>query len=565
MKNAPDGGDAVLQAFRDLGIDYVMASPGSEWGPVWEALAQQQLSNEPGPEYLSCAHETLAVDLAMGYTAMTGRMQAVMLHAGVGLLQGSLGVEGARRGAIPMLIVSGEALSFGDDPDVDPGFQWQALLNQVGGPQRLLEPLTKWAQQAGSTATLHEQLVSAGELAQRTPRAPVYMTVPIEVMMRPWHPPEATRIPPPAPKLAAAGEDIEAVAEMLLAAERPAIITEEAGRDPAGRDALVALAERLAIPVVDGRFAFYANFPKDHPLYQGAGRPALIDEADLVLTVGCRQPWYPLSDAPKRARIVAVDDTPFRDHMVYQPSRAERFLEGDIATNLSHLARVLGEAGTDRDAVEARAAQWEAASEARRRADRDVETAAMQADAISPALLAGALSDAAPEGTIFVDETITHRPAIVRHLRNRGAQSYFRVHGGLGQAMGVALGTKLAAGDRPVVTLLGDGTFLYNPAVQALALARTRGLATLTVVWNNHGYNAMRKDQRGYYPDGVAVRNDMWLGHSITGFDYAELAKPFDAFGRTITHPHELADALSHAFAALAEGRPAILNVHLDA
>ncbi|MBT3931638.1 MAG: hypothetical protein HOF34_13065, partial [Rhodospirillaceae bacterium] len=49
MKNAPDGGDAVLQAFRNLGIDYVMSSPGSEWGPVWEAMAQQKLSNEPGP------------------------------------------------------------------------------------------------------------------------------------------------------------------------------------------------------------------------------------------------------------------------------------------------------------------------------------------------------------------------------------------------------------------------------------------------------------------------------------------------------------------------------------
>ncbi|MDA0787635.1 MAG: thiamine pyrophosphate-binding protein, partial [Proteobacteria bacterium] len=193
MKNAPDGGDAVLQAFRSLGIDYVMSSPGSEWGPVWEAMAQQKLSNEPGPTYLTCAHETLAVDLAIGYTSITGRMQAVMLHAGVGLLQGALGVEGALRGAIPMVILSGESLSFGEDPEFNPGFQWQALLNQVGSNPRLLEPLVKWSQQAGSVSTVHQQIVSAGELAQRTPRAPVYMSVPIEVMTQPWTPPDALR------------------------------------------------------------------------------------------------------------------------------------------------------------------------------------------------------------------------------------------------------------------------------------------------------------------------------------------------------------------------------------
>ena len=68
MKNISDGGEAVLQGFRSLGVDYVMASPGSEWGAVWEALARQKVGNAKGPTYLSCAHETLAVDLAIGYT-----------------------------------------------------------------------------------------------------------------------------------------------------------------------------------------------------------------------------------------------------------------------------------------------------------------------------------------------------------------------------------------------------------------------------------------------------------------------------------------------------------------
>ena len=565
MKNAPDGGDAVLQAFRSLGIDYVMSSPGSEWGPVWEAMAHQQLNNEPGPTYLTCAHETLAVDLAIGYTSVTGKMQAVMLHTGVGLLQGSLGIEGALRGAIPMVILSGESLSFGDDPNIDPGFQWQAILNQVGSPTRLIEPLVKWAHQTGSVSTMYQTIVTAGEHAQRPQRGPVYLSVPIETMMQPWSPPDTPREPPAAPIVTAMTTDISIICEILCASENPAIITEEAGRNPTGYAALVQLAELLAIPVVEGRFAPYANFPRDHDLYQGPGRPPLIDEADLILTIATRQPWYPMADTPKRARIVNIDETPFRDHVVYQPNQAERFLEGDVPNNLALLVKALGQAELNTDKIAARRAHWAEAKAASTRTKQDAVRAAATGATISPALLAATLSETAPQDTIFVDETITHRPALMQNLVSNGPGSYFRVHGGLGQAMGVALGVKLGAPDKTVVTTLGDGTFLYNPAIQALAFARENDLATLTVVFNNHGYNAMRKDQEGYYPDGVAARNDLWLGHPITKFDYAELARPFGAYGATVETPEELPDALADAFAAVAEGRSALLNVLLDA
>jgi len=352
---------------------------------------------------------------------------------------------------------------------------------------------------------------------------------------------------------------------MLLAAENPAIITEESGRTPEGYAALVELAELLSIPVIEGRFAPYANFPKDHPLWLGAGRPPLVDESDLILMIASRQPWYPLANTPKKARIITIDDTPFRDHVVYQPSSAERFLEGDVAANLSLLIEALKTGTIDSDAVSKRRAHWEAAGATRAAEKNAALDDARARDTIAPALLAATLSELAPAGTIFVDETITHRPAIIGHLKTDGPTSYFRVHGGLGQAMGVALGAKLAAPDQMVITTLGDGTFLYNPAVQALAFARTNNLATLTVIFNNHGYNTMRKDQEGYFPDGVAAKNDLWLGHPITEFDYAELANPFGAFGATIETPDELPSTIEAAFAAIAEGRSALLNVVLNA
>ena len=138
-----DGGDAILEALRNLDVDYIISSPGSEWPSVWEALARQKVNEQPGPSYINCWHETLAVAMAHGYTRMTGRMQAVLLHAGVGVLQGSMGIHGAYQSEVPMLVCSGESTTYGEVAEMDPGPQWLRNLSIVGGPNRLVEPFTK--------------------------------------------------------------------------------------------------------------------------------------------------------------------------------------------------------------------------------------------------------------------------------------------------------------------------------------------------------------------------------------------------------------------------------------
>src|SRR5262245_41456941 len=119
MKNYLDGGEAILDALRKLKIDYIMSSPGSDCSPIWEALARQRLANHPGPTFVESWHETLAVNVATGYTLMTGRPQAVLVHAGVGVLQGSMGIHGALQNEIPMVVMSGESQTLGEDPALD--------------------------------------------------------------------------------------------------------------------------------------------------------------------------------------------------------------------------------------------------------------------------------------------------------------------------------------------------------------------------------------------------------------------------------------------------------------
>src|SRR5262245_47384297 len=144
MKNYLDGGEAILEAFRKLKIDYIMSSPGSEWSHIWEALARQKLDNKPGPTFVESWHETLAVNMATGYTLMTGRPQAVLVHAGVGVLQGSMGIHGALQNEIPMVVMSGESQTLGQDPALDIEQHGYGRLT-VGRSQRFVVPRAQWA------------------------------------------------------------------------------------------------------------------------------------------------------------------------------------------------------------------------------------------------------------------------------------------------------------------------------------------------------------------------------------------------------------------------------------
>ena len=427
MKNHCDGGEAILAGLRSLGVDYIISSPGSEWSPVWEALSRQKLSGTEGPGYIDCWHETLAVDMALGYAQMTGRVQAVLLHAGAGLLQGMAGMHSAVLAEVPMVVMSGESLTLGEDPQLSIEAQWYRSLSIAGGPQRLAQPVVKWASQVTSSFTLYESVIRAGEMAGRGPMGPTYLNVPLETMLQEWTPPDRLRKVPSAARPQAPAEEIAKVAALIAQARHPVIVTESAGRDPAAYAALVDLAELCAIPVVGGLLNTYANFPKDNPLSLGGGIGAFHAEADLVLLVGSRSPWYPPSRHPPNATVVAISDNPLKTYMAYQAFQADSYLEGDIAASLRGLVEAIGPAGMKSamlDDRRARCSREHAALQARLRA---AEAAALSEAPVSPVALVAALRQALPPDAIYVDETITHAPLVPAHLSWNRPQSYFRV------------------------------------------------------------------------------------------------------------------------------------------
>ena len=560
MRNYLDGGEAILEAFRRLNVDYIMSSPGSEWSPVWEALARQNIEHKPGPAFIESWHETLAVDMAAGYTLITGRPQVVLLHAGVGMLQGSMGVHAAFQNEIPMLVMSGESQSLGENPDLDIEHQWYGGLT-FGGIERFMQPITKWARAVSSPFTLYESVIRAGEMAQRVPRGPVYLNIALEHMLHDWSPPLVQRDVVAAPRLQPTAADVEKVAELIRRAKSPVVVAETSGRDPRAFSALVELADLLAIPVTNGRSNSYANFPTDHPLYIGYVNYRAVEDADLVLLVGGRAPWYPARQRPTRGKIVAIHDNPLKADMIYQNLHVDFYLEGDIAESLTLLKTAAKPNRSEASHIGARRKRW-AREHEQRLGELAVEREkASSGSVIDPIALLGALGDVVPENAIYVDETITHSTLLRQFLPQRSAQSFFRGSGGLGQGIGTALGVKLAARERPVVLLVGDGSFLYNPIIQALAASKRHNLPVLIVILNNKKYAAMRQGHLHHYPDGAAASTNLHYGVSIDGPDYAQLGMHFGFQGARVEELGELDGALRGALAATNDGNTAILNV----
>ena len=581
-----DGGDAVLRAATDLGADYIFSSAGSEWAPVWEALARRDAAADSvpagGPRYLDLAHETLAVAMATGYANVTGRGQMVLLHAAAGLLQGANAIHGALLTGAPMVICSGESTGYGDAAGPDPGSQWYRNLSVVGGPQSVAAPFTKWSNAAADVSVLYGMVKRAGELAAQAPAGPVYLNTPVEVLLAPWPPAAASAGPaalvngpvvnspvvngPVVNGTVAVPSEVEVAVRLLAAAQRPVLAVETAGRDPAAFAALVELAELLALPVVEPQSAVSSCFPRGNPLHAGGELAPLAADADLVVLLGCRSPWYPPSAKPGNATVLVIDEVPHRPHMAYQVLTADHYVGGAMAPTLRAIIARLSEWGVDEDAVSARRERLTAAHAAAETMRRAAESKALLATEgpVDPVAVAATLRELIGDDALVVDETITHSRVITRHLMAGAPGRYSYVQGGLGQGLGVALGAKLAAGGRLVVQTVGDGTWLYNPVPPGLMASAQYGLPLLVVVFNNKKYLSMRFNLTRAYPRGSYVRDGRGYGVDLSAQpDAAAVAAACGAAGFTVTTTPELAPTLEKAIATVRAGQTAVVNVHL--
>ena len=563
------GGKALVQLFERSGVDYIFSSPGTEWPPVWEALAEARERGER-LRYINCRHEALAVAIASGYTKVTGRPQAVLLHATAGPLNAAMHLRAAYQERVPMVICCGESSAFGEEARLpDPGNQWLHDLTDIGGPAELLRRCVKWSERVTAASILVPSVERALQIALEPPAGPVLLGVPFECMLDEVSLTDDGKANRVARARAVEEEAVREAAYILLRARSPVVVTEHVGRDPSVVSLLVELCESLAIPVMESFRPAFLNFPRTHPLYlpYDARR---IESADAVLVADAVTPWYPASKGPKAgARVVFLGDEYPYSRLPFWGYKADLALIAPPAATLARLiARVKASEGF---------AGNRAAYEERSRAiceEHDQQAAALARDAaahrndipVDPRWLCRALNESIPPDAVIVEETTVHRTLIQNMIPRSQPMSYIaRVTGGLGVSLGYALGAKLAMKERPVFVLIGDGGFHYNPVPSCLGLAQEYGLPVIVVVFNNQRYLSMERGLLRYYPEGAAKKTGVHFGGPIApNPDYRLYADIYGGYGVRVEDPKDIQPAVARALEHAARGRLSVIDAVLS-
>ncbi|MGO4453533.1 thiamine pyrophosphate-binding protein [Arthrobacter sp. RAF14] len=534
-------GLAIMTTLSNYGVDTIFGIPGTHNLEFYRHLAPL------GIHPVTSRHEQGAGYAADGWAQQTGLPGVVITTSGPGLLNALSAAGTAYCESRPLLLLSpGPAL--GDE------FADRGALHETKDSTAAAGAIVEWSLRATSAEEAVEAIHRAFQLFRGTRPRPVHLEVPLDVLEGPAALNGRLLAARPAPAPTPADDDAVATAARLLAAAVRPVILAGGGSLP-GRGALRALAETLPAPVVttlNGKGAL----PESHPLSLGSDirLPAaqeLCNEADVLLVVGSKVGEAELwgGEVAPRGTVIRVD---ILERQMDTNLRADVRLVGHSAAVLPQLLAAVRTAPSDMEV---------AGGESRGTGLND-RLSGLRAElkeagrAMAPdlAALACEIQAAVPEDTIIAGDssqityfgTSTFIPQDEPH-----SFLYTPAYATLGYGLPAAIGAKVAAPERPVVAVVGDGALMF--AVQELATAVEQGLDLVVVCVDNGGYAEIKQNEadRGIAPVGVELRQPNW----------AALATAFGGHGVSVSAPGEVRAAVEQALAA---GGVQLVHVPLD-
>jgi benzoylformate decarboxylase len=404
----------------------------------------------------------------------------------------------------------------------------------------------------------------AAKIALTPPTGPVFISLPGDIldaeaaldMGQPTRVDAATR---------PSDEALACLADALLSARNPVLI---AGHELATRDALqeaAELAEALGAPVWQQTVPYSAQFPSEHPAFLGAltrsqqqVRDAL-SPYDLIVFLGADQlrmsVYSPVDAMPPGARVIQIGE---RDWELAKNYPAEMAFKADVKETLRMLVRVVkARAGSDRAAESQRRLAALASTNwtAKRARARQDATKLLDARPMDPRALMMRLTEALPRDVVVLEEALVSGFSLLNFLPLRDAHAFYGLaSGGIGFAMGGAVGISLALRDRPIVAIVGDGSAMYS--IQALWTAAHMKLPITYVIPNNRGYRILKerlKSMRG---------TDRFVGMDIREpeIDFVALAQSMGVPARRIVDPAEVGPAVRQSMQG---SGPTLLDVRV--
>jgi acetolactate synthase I/II/III large subunit len=393
-----------LDALAVHGIDHLFCNPGTDFAPIVEAFARAARSNRKVPRPMVVPHENCALAMAHGYTMITGRPQAVMLHTNVGTANAINALIDASRDRVPVLLTSGRTPFTENGPSGARSvhIHWaQEMYDQAG----MLRELVKWDYEMKRGDQVADVVDRALELAMASPQGPVYLSPPREVLGETVGEPTDARRPararPRVPHPAAA--DIERLADWIAAARMPLIITGTLGRDPHESVLLARIANRFALPVIPYNTRYFA-LSSLHPMFQGSTPKPLLDAADLVVVLESDVPWLPSKVHPSQgAKVVQVGEDPLYARYPMRSFPSDLTLTAGAGAVLGALEPALADRLSREAVAERHAHLSQRSAELRRGCQADAERAG-RGEAINVAWLNHCLRAVVDRDTIVINE-----------------------------------------------------------------------------------------------------------------------------------------------------------------
>lgn len=546
-------GGALLARLKAVGVDYIFANSGTDFPPIIEGLAEASAKQIPLPKAIVIPHENAAMGMAHGYYLATGKAQAVMAHTNVGLANCAIGAINAATEHVPMLIFSGRT------PVAEKG-RLGARTVPIGWGQEMrdqaamIRETVKWDYELKFPEQAVEIVDRAFAVANSTPRGPVYLSLPREILCEPCPSDELENEATIAPVVSGTRRaDIEEAVRLLGEAETPLIIAQRGAGSQEGFETLSQLAQEWGIPVCQ-YWAVQLAVPTDHPMAIGNDPAEWLAKADLVLVIDCLAPWSPEIHALKPGcKVVHIGQDPLYSRFPVRNFPCNLALVGDTAHVIGELSdaasALLEQTATIR---EGRRARIEKAACLRRNAVM-ARAAEGRGPIMSKAFVSTCLSKAI-EGRDAAILSELGAPLEELTLRTHGSWYQEPHSGGLGWCFPAALGMKLARPDRLVIATMGDGSYMFSNPVACHQIAEAAEIPLLILVLNNSEWGAVRQSVLGVYPDGFAAKsNAMPLVSLSPSPDFTKVGAASRAWTAKVDHADQLPGVLSEAIEQVME------------
>ena len=562
---------AFLDALHEAGVSYLFANFGSDHPALIEAIAEARATGRPAPTPITCPNEMVALSCAQGYAQLSGRAQAVVVHVDCGTQALGGAVHNAARNRAPVLIFAGMSPATQEGELKGSRNEFIHWLQDVADQRGIVRGYVKFDHEIRSGANIKQIVHRALQLASSDPTGPVYLVAAREAMEQEvarvaidrarWRP--TARAPLPE-------DGVVEIAEALRAARRPVIVTSYLGRNPAAVSALETLCQSVGVGVIESAPSAM-NLPVDSDFYLGSQwnepfpTPALA-QADVILVIDSDIPWIgAVNPAPAEAAIYHIDVDPLKETIPLWYIGASRSFRADAALALAQLNAHLVAHPAPRESVAERTRHYAGLHRARAALLAQKETAA---GGLTSEFLTASVRRHIGEDAVVLSEGVTNYPAIRHHSGRNKPATYFASGGSsLGWSGGAAIGMKLAEPERLVVSLTGDGSYLFSAPSTVHWMAAHYRTPFLQVIYNNGGWRAPRFSALAVHPQGYAAKaNNLDLDIVDPAPDYAGIAAAAGgAYARTVKSPKALEAALAEGVRVVREEkRCAVINARIS-